>query len=175
MKTTVLSTLIAGLLLFSLNAVQAYAASSSMIVPFSGTVFVPLADSTDTVTLNGKFHVVVGTSPSNSGDLRIHANLADVTGVGSSGTTYGAVGSTSLVLHDLENTIVPPSFTFDFNLIKYPPSPCLDTSSCNSDNTAQLFPLEVTFSVRQTELGYWSTTISCVAYPPSPCLDTGGL
>lgn len=176
MKIAALSTLIVGLLLFSLNAEEAYAASSSTIVPISGTVAVPLGnDSTDEVTLNGQFHVVVGTSSTNSGDLRIHANLADVTGVGSSsGSTYSATGSTSIILHNLENTIVPPSFTFEFNLIKFPPSPCLDGSSCSSGNTASLFPLEVTFSVQETELGYWSTTISCIAYPPSPCLDSSG-
>ncbi|MEJ2552802.1 MAG: hypothetical protein P8079_02020 [Gammaproteobacteria bacterium] len=173
MKIAAFSTLIVGLLLLSVNAEQAYAASSSMILPISGTVAVPLGDdSTDEVSLNGKFHVVVGTSSSNSGDLLIHANLADVTGVGSSsGSTYNATGSTTIVLHNLENTIVPPSFTFDFNLIKYPPSPCVDGNSCSSGNTASLFPLKVAFSVQQSELGFWVTRVCSIAssYPPSPC------
>ena len=174
MKIVALSALIVGLLLLSLNAEQAYAGSSSIIVPLSRPISVPLADSTyDEVTLNGEFHVVVGTSSSNSGDLLIHANLANVQGVGSSGSTYRAVGSTSIVEHDLENTI-GRSFTFYFELIKFPPSPCLDSSSCSSDNTASLFPLGVAFSVQETELGYWSATISCVAYPPSPCLGSIG-
>lgn len=174
MKIAALSTLIVGFLLLSLNAEQAYAGSSSIILPLSGTVYVPLPDSSDTdaVALSGKFHIVVGTSASNSGDLLIHANLADVQGVGSSGSTYRAVGSTSIVEHDIGNS--PPTFTFYFKLIKFPPSPCLDTSSCSSDNTASLFPLGVAFSVQETELGYWSATIDCVAYPPSPCLGSIG-
>ena len=168
MKIAALSTLLIGLSLLSLSAEEAYAGSSSSTVPLIGTVTVPLADSTtdtENVTLNGKFHVVVGTST--SGDLRIHANLADVTGFGSqSGSTYRGVGSTSIVLHNL---VELPSFTFDFKLIKFPPSPCLDSTSCSSDNTASVFPLEVTFSLQESELGFWQPAISCVAYPPSPC------
>jgi hypothetical protein len=146
------------------------------MIPISGVVSVPYADSTESVMLNGKFHVVVGTSSSSSGNLHVHANLADVTGVGSSsGSRFGAVGSTSIVLHNLEDTIVPPSFTFDFNLIKFPPSPCLDSSSCSSGNAATMYPLKIAFSVRQTELGFWTTMVSCIAsYPPSPCLDADG-
>ena len=174
MKTAAYSALIVGLLLLTLNGGEAYAASSSMIVPISGTVFV---DSTDQVTLNGKFHVVVGTSASNPGDLLIHANLADVTGADSLGeSTYTATGSTSIVLHNLQNTIVPPSFTFDFNLFQYPPSPCLDDGSCSSGNAASLYPLKVRFSVRQSELGFWVTDVCGIAsyFPPSPCLDSSG-
>ena len=169
MKIAALSPLIIGLLLVSLNAEEAYASSSSSTVPLIGTVKAPLADSTtEDVALNGKFHVVVGTS--SSGDLRIHANLADVTGFGSqSGSTYRGVGSTSFVLHNLGEL---PSFTFDFNLIRVPPNPCLDSTAGGSDNAASVFPLEVTFSVRESELGFWVPTISCVAsYPPSPCLS----
>ena len=56
--------------------------------------------------------------------------------------------------------------------VKFPPSPCLDSSSCSSDNTASLFPLAIDFSVQQTDYGH-STSISCIgiAYPPSPCSD----
>ena len=174
MKIAAFSTLIVGLLLLSLNAEEAYAASSSMIVPISNTVAVPLGDdSADEVPINGKFHVVVGSSLSHPGDLLIHANLANVTGVGSqSGSTYHAVGSTSIIQH---NTTTSPSFTFYFKLIKFPPSPCLDSSSCSSGNTASLFPLAIDFSVRQGgDFGIWSTTISCigVAYPPSPCIES---
>jgi hypothetical protein len=176
MKTITFFILLAGSLLLSFGAEQAYAASSSMMIPISGAVSVPYADSTESVTLSGKFHVVVGTSSSRSGNLHVHANLADVTGVGSSsGSRFGAVGSTSIVLHNLKDTIIPPSFTFDFNLIKYPPSPCVDSGSCSAGNTATMFPLKITFSVRRTELGFWTARVSCIAsYPPSPCLDAGG-
>lgn len=173
MKISAFSTLILGLFLLTLNTEEANAASSSMIVPINAPVTVPLGDgSNDEVTLNGKFHVVVGTSPSNSGSLLIHANLADVTSViSSSGSTYNAVGSTTIVQH----TSASHSFTFYFKLIKFPPSPCLDSSSCNSENTASLFPLAIDFSVQQGgDFGIWSTTISCigVAYPPSPCIES---
>ena len=171
MRIAAFSTLIVGLLLLLLNTEEAYAASYSMIVPISNTIVVPLGNEiTDSVSLNGKFHVVVGSSLSHPGDLLIHANLAGVTGVGSpSGSMYHAVGTTSIIQH---NTTTSPSFTFYFNLVKFPPSPCLDSSSCSSDNTASLFSLAIDFSVQQTDYGP-STSISCIdiAYPPSPCSD----
>lgn len=169
MKIAAFSALIVGLLLLSLNAEEAYAASSSIMVPINDTVVaVPLGDdSTDEVPLYGKFHVVVGSSLSNPGNQYLHANLAAVNGVGSSsGSTYHAVGSTSI----LESTADSSSFTFYFNLVKFPPSPCLDSSSCGSDNIASIFPLAIEFSVQETDFGP-SASISCigVAYPPSPC------
>jgi hypothetical protein len=172
MKNVAYTALIVGLLLLSATGRETYASSSPTIVPISGTVVVPLADSTeDTVTLNGEFHVVVGLTSSETGsNVRINANLSNVSGFGSpSGLKYEAVGASSIVLHNVESPSSPPPQTFTFDLIRRPPSPCVPPSPCNADNTPVIVPLDVTFAVTETEPGYWSVNISCIAHPPSPC------
>jgi len=174
MKKWVYIQLILGLLLSSANLMDAHASSSPTIVPISGTLTVPLADSTeDIVTLNGEFHVVVGvTSGASGNDVRINANLSNVSGIGStSGMKYLAVGASSIVLHDVDTPTSPPQQTFTFDLIRRPPNPCLPPSPCNEDNTPLILPLDVTFDVKETELGFWSVSVACIAVPPSPCRE----
>ncbi|HEU4742349.1 MAG TPA: hypothetical protein VFS50_12220 [Meiothermus sp.] len=66
--------------------------------PLAGTVFVPLANgSLDSVPLSGRIHVVASSYPGDP--IRIHVNLDQVAGVGSSsGLTYRATGAQQLTL-----------------------------------------------------------------------------
>jgi hypothetical protein len=174
MKYPAIIALMLGVLL-PLTVQVVYAASASAIGPVIATVSVPLADSTeDDVALNGELHVVVGTS-SSSNDVRIHANLAEVSGAGStSGMMYNAVGASSIILHNVADPYAPPEQTFSFDLISRPPSPCVDSTSCGADNTSTISPLDVTFRAVETEPGNWSVNVSCVAVPPSPCMGSSG-
>ena len=66
--------------------------------PLAGTVFVPLANSSlDSVPLSGRIHVVASFYPGDP--IRIHVNLDQVAGVGSSsGLTYRAPGAQQFTL-----------------------------------------------------------------------------
>jgi len=71
----------------ALPAQGAQPVTTSLRVPLSGTVFVPLSDgSFDTVALTGEVHVVTQVRPNDPAHppdpVRIHVNLDQVSGVG---------------------------------------------------------------------------------------------
>src|SRR5262245_42772752 len=72
--------------------------TTSLRLPFPGTVSVPLPDATtDTVTLSGVLHLVLHVVPPDStfpvDPMRIGVNLQGVTGVGETGRRYLGVGA----------------------------------------------------------------------------------
>jgi hypothetical protein len=71
----------------ALPAQGAQPVTTSLRVPLSGTVFVPLSDgSFDTVALTGEVHVVTQVRPNGPAQppdpIRIHVNLDQVSGIG---------------------------------------------------------------------------------------------
>ena len=82
--------------------------TTSLHIPLEETVFVPLADDIDTVSLAGFVHVVFHVSPpspiSPPNPIRIHINLQHVSGFGDvTGLQYVATGASRMDLPSVPN------------------------------------------------------------------------
>lgn len=115
--------LLAAILLVVAPARGAQPVTTSLQVPLSGTVFVPLSDgSFDAVALAGRVHVVTQAPAWPSGPIRIHVNLDRVSGVGDiSKRRYVATGANRLNL-----PFQPPDpidLGFELRAVGTPPDP----------------------------------------------------
>lgn len=178
--------MILGLFLLSATIVEAHVSRSHslFIIPISGTVTVPLNDtSSERVTLSGKLRVRILAMAGASGTInyvRVQAQLSKVSAVGDvSGLRYRAVGSSVTAFRSLTDPTAPLPVTAAYRIIRAghyfrtPPNPCTPPSPCVKKVGTLNLPLNITFSMQETSVEgqqEWTASAPCLSVSGGPCI-----